>query len=236
MDQLGTTEGPFARSRQTNGTSSAAAPSSETASPDASAAKITPCAPRLSLLIRAAKLVTSHGEFVCVVRDISATGIGVRLFHDAPWGDPVELHMPSGAVCELRQMRANGREVGYEFVSAIDVGQFVDEIGPYPKRGLRLGLSFPAVVTAHAKSVEAIVSNLSQQGARIECDGSFALDQALRIEGDDDEVSFGPVSAKVRWRRDDCYGVVFEDTLTLPDFAQLAAQLQCPALLEREQA
>jgi hypothetical protein len=39
------------------------------------------------------------------------------------------------------------------------------------------------------------------------------------------------VRAKIRWRRDQRYGLVFEDTFTLGDFARMAAWLQAPALL-----
>lgn len=187
---------------------------------------------RVQTLIRVAKLVTSHGEIVCVIRDISETGVGLRLFHTAPWGEPIELHMPTGAVRCVRQVHSNGNEIGYEFTEAIDVDAFVNEVAPHPKRGLRLGLSFPACVTSRARTFEATVCDLSQQGAKIQCDGHFAIDQALHIEGDWPEVSFGPVTAKVRWRRDASYGIVFEDTLTLSQFARLAARLQCPALLD----
>ena len=34
-------------------------------------------APRFISLIRAAKLVCGQGEFVCVIRDVSATGVSV---------------------------------------------------------------------------------------------------------------------------------------------------------------
>ena len=34
-------------------------------------------APRYTSLIRAAKLVCGQGEFVCVIRDVSSTGVSV---------------------------------------------------------------------------------------------------------------------------------------------------------------
>ena len=40
------------------------------------------------------------------------------------------------------------------------------------------------------------------------------------------------IRAKVRWRRERHYGVVFDDTFALGDFARLAARLQAPALLD----
>ncbi len=189
-------------------------------------------APRTSLLIRAAKLVTSQGEFVCVLRDVSETGICVRLFHSAPAGDPVELHMPAGGVYALRSVWEKDREAGFEFIENVDVSQLINESGEYPKRGLRLGVYFPITISTLTQSSEALVENLSQQGARFESDAKFAIDQSLRLSCDEGGVAVKDLRAKVRWRRDKQYGVVFDDTLTLSDFARFAASIQCPRLID----
>ncbi|WP_298306774.1 PilZ domain-containing protein [uncultured Erythrobacter sp.] len=188
--------------------------------------------PRYTLLIRAAKLVTDHGEFICVVRDVSETGVRLRLFHDPPTGEPIELHMVGGDVYSLRQVRQDGNEVGCEFIERIDLPRFLTEENAYPKRGLRLSLCFPInIVSLSGLRDDGTIVNLSQQGARFSCKGMYAIDQALRVECTEQEVGFGAVSAKVRWRRDSEYGVVFENTLSLEEFAKLAAKLQKPELL-----
>lgn len=188
-------------------------------------------APRFTLLIRAAKLVTSHGEFVCVVRDVSETGVAVKLFHGMPTGDPVELHMPGDGVYELKNVWEKDNQAGFQFAEPVDVGRLINEVGQYPKRGLRLGLSFPIRIKTLTQTADGIVENLSQQGARFECDSLFAIDQTVRIETVDEGLVLKEIRAKVRWRREKQYGVVFEDTLTLSDFARFAARLQCPKLL-----
>ena len=189
-------------------------------------------APRFTLLIRAAKLVSSQGEFVCVIRDVSETGVSVRLFHAMPKADPLELHMPSGGVYELCPVWERDNEAGFEFTSPVDVQRLINEAGEYPKRGLRLGLCFPITLSTLTQKCEGVVENLSQQGARFECDGLFAIDQSLRVSSPDGGSLFKEVRAKVRWRRDRQYGVVFDDTFTLGDFARLAARLQAPSLLD----
>jgi hypothetical protein len=189
-------------------------------------------APRFTLLIRAAKLVTSHGEFVCVIRDVSETGVSMRLFHASPKGEPIELHMPGGSVYELTNVWEKGNEAGFEFAKPVDTQQLINEVGNFPKRGLRLGLVFPVKISGLSQSCEGVVENFSQQGARFECDGLFAIDQSLRIECADKEIAIGEIRAKVRWRRNREYGVVFDDTLSLGDFAKLAAKIQCPDLLD----
>lgn len=187
---------------------------------------------RYTLLIRAAKIVTPHGEFVGVIRDVSEAGLSLRLFHNVPQGDPIELHMPGGAVYGLSPIWTRDLEAGFEFDQTVDVAQLINEVGQFPKRGLRLGLVFPIRLRTLTGTFEGVVENLSQQGARFDCNSRFAIDQTLRIECLENAAELGEVRAKVRWRRDSQYGVVFEDTLTLRDFALFAARLQEPGLLD----
>jgi len=188
-------------------------------------------APRFTLLIRAAKLVSAQGEFVCVIRDVSETGVSVRLFHALPSCKDFALHMPAGATYEVSCVWQRENEAGFTFAHSVQVGQLVNESSDYPKRGLRLGLCFPVLVHTLSGSFDAVVENLSQQGARITCDQLLAIDQNVRIAAPGLTGKTGEVRAKVRWRRERQYGVVFDDTFTLGEFARLAAQLQAPALL-----
>jgi hypothetical protein len=189
-------------------------------------------APRFTLLIRAAKLVSAQGEFVCVIRDVSETGVSVRLFHALPSCQDFELHMPAGTAYAISRVWNRDNEAGFSFAEPVDIARMINESGEYPKRGLRLGLCFPVMLTTLTQSCEATVENLSQQGARFECDGLLAIDQTVRIEAPGVSSAMREVRAKVRWRRGQHYGVVFDDTFALGDFARLAAQLQAPALLE----
>lgn len=188
--------------------------------------------PRFTLLIRAAKLVSPNGEFVCVIRDVSETGVSVRLFHKLPTGSPLELQMPGGGSYQIETKWQRGNEVGFAFVEAVEVESLIKEADEYPKRSMRLDLFFPIKVSTLTQSAEGLVLNLSQQGARFESDGLFAIDQNLRLASVESIPELSEVRAKVRWRRDKEYGVVFDDTFTLGDFARLAARLQCPGLLD----
>lgn len=185
-------------------------------------------AQRFTLLIRAAKLVTDTAEFICVIRDVSSTGVSVKLFHAAPESEMMALELQSGERYNIRKVWDKPRQLGFEFADDVDVEKFVSEVGEFPKRGIRLGIEFPITVNSAAQRVMAEVENISQQGARFSCDALFAIAQNLRIECE----GMKEVRAKVRWRSQNSYGVVFDDTFSLADFAQLAAQLQQPALLD----
>jgi hypothetical protein len=188
-------------------------------------------APRFTLLIRAAKLVCEAGQFVCVIRDVSETGMSVRLFHALPCEDHFELHMPAGAVYQLIRVWQRDNEAGFRFADPVDAGTLINEASSYPKRGLRLGVCFPVTLTTLTQRCLGTVKNLSQQGALVECEGLFAIEQSLRIEAADIASELKEIRAKVRWRRGTGYGLVFEDTFTLGDFAKLAARLQAPGLI-----
>lgn len=187
-------------------------------------------APRIKTLIRSAKLITKQGEFVCVVRDVSRTGVRVRLFHALPDEPQMALQMPSGSTYELRPVRQMENEAGFEFISEVDVETLVHEASDYPKRALRFSIFFPITVNAPDGRWEAVVENLSQQGARFECEGLFAIDQTLKLVGEEGAEGFSEIEAKVRWRRDNAYGVVFDNTFSLNDFATLCMRLQSPML------
>jgi len=182
--------------------------------------------------MRSAKLIYGGGEFVCILRDVSDVGISVRMFHTPPSGDRVELQMPGGGSYELRPVWSRDFEAGFEFATPIDVARLIGEVDDFPKRGVRLGLCFPIRITSSTEACEGFVENLSQQGARFHCDHLFAIDQALQIESANRYESAVNLRAKVRWRKDNDYGVVFDDTFTLADFARFAARLQAPGLLD----
>lgn len=186
-------------------------------------------APRVTLLIRPAKISTVEGEFVCVIRDVSSTGVSVRMFHLPPVGQRASLETETGQVIAMERVWARGKDVGFRFLSPIDVNALVGEEGHYPKRKLRLSIELPVVMLVLGQEHHAIVRNLSQQGARIECEQRLAIDQIVRLRSR----PLPEIRAKVRWRGGNEYGLVFEDTFKLAEFAELAAHLQSPSLIER---
>ena len=184
-------------------------------------------AQRFASLIRAAKLVGANGEFVCVIRDVSTSGISVRTFHKLPAG-ALTLTLQNGDAYDLQLVRANGNEASFTFADTVDVEKLIVETSKYPKRQLRVNLAHPAHVSTATQRFSAIVTNLSQQGAQVQCDAMFAIEQPVRFEAR----PLPDIRAKIRWRSEDVYGLAFDTTFTLREFAQQTARLQAPALLE----
>lgn len=189
-------------------------------------------APRFTLLIRAAKLIAPEGEFITVIRDVSESGISLRGFHAFPGGAPLALELQTGERHDLEKAWHCGWESGFRFVRPVDIARLIAEAGRYPKRQLRLNLAFSVEIGLLGCRVQGEVVNVSQQGARIACDERFAIAQPLRIVS----AVFPEVRARVRWRRDGQYGVVFDDTFSLNQLAQFACASQCPSLLAEPEA
>ena len=183
-------------------------------------------APRFFALIRSAKLIAPQGEFVCVVRDVSTTGVRLRCFHALPSGPAMALELQNGDIFELERVREEGTEASFRFAAPATIERLMQESDPFPRRPLRLGLAIPLTLRTLAGTVPAATRNMSQQGCRIESALPLALAQPVVI----DSPHLPGIRAKVRWRRDGDLGLVFDDTFSLRDFAILAARLQCPAL------
>lgn len=186
-------------------------------------------APRFTSLIRAAKLVCGHGEFVCVLRDVSSAGVRLRCFHAIPHADAMTLELQNGDTFPIEPVREDGCEASFRFTAPVPVERLVQETWHYPRRPLRLNIAMDLTLHTATGSIGVVTRNVSQQGCSIECDLPLAMAQEVVIEG-----AHPPgIRAKVRWRGEGACGLVFDDTFTLEDFARYTARVQCPALVVR---
>ena len=179
-------------------------------------------AQRFTLLIRTAKLVCESGEFICIIRDVSETGVRLRLFHALPADAHMALELSNGEHYFIERVWERDSHAGFRFAAPIDVHAFIAEVSPYPRRQMRLRLQFPALLTADGQVSAATVRDLSSQGGRIECARFLALGQRIKLQGD----HFPAVLAKVCWRSGSDYGLVFEQVFTLEALAVMAGTLQ----------
>lgn len=182
-------------------------------------------AERFTLMLRVAKLVSSHGEYPCVIRDVSATGVRLRLFHALPAEKRFALMLGNGECYFIENVWEHEREAGFQFATPIDVAAFMQESSNYPKRQVRLALDLPAALSIREFSSPVIIRDLSQQGARIESDRPLAIDQHFRLKGHHLPEIFGTV----RWKKGAAHGVVFQQSFRLDDLAKLIWTLREPA-------
>ena len=70
-------------------------------------------AARVALLIRPAKLISGRFEYPCVMRDVSETGVSVRLFHPIGEHEAWEIEMLGGERHAVEQIWLDGLAAGF---------------------------------------------------------------------------------------------------------------------------
>jgi hypothetical protein len=179
-------------------------------------------APRFSLMLRAAKLLSPSGEYVCIVRDVSETGAKLKLFHPMPPEAYFLLELSNGDRFPMEMVWQEGGHGGFRFVGHVDVHTLIDEPSAWPRRQIRLKIESPALITIDGVDGAALLINLSQQGACIETGKQLAERQRLYLEIPGIPVQIG----HVRWRKGFTHGIVFQEGFRLDDFARYAFMLQ----------
>ncbi len=184
--------------------------------------------PRFTLLIRTAKLILNNAEYLCVIRDVSAEGVSVRLFHPMP----IETHhaqlvleLQAGDRHPVTSVWQKSGEAGFRFMAPVDVEQVIRRSSRFPKRELRFAAQLPVTVLVFGKKYPALLHNISQQGAMIETADRLLIAQTIRIECK----GLPDIEAKVRWRKGEQYGLIFDTTFRLHDLAGIVHALQARA-------
>jgi hypothetical protein len=178
-------------------------------------------APRFALMLRSAKLIADGVEHLCIIRDVSETGVKLRLFHPVPHAAQLMIETASGEHYPMQVVWESKTEAGFRFVRPINVDTFVSESGPYPKRPLRLRVYHPAEVRIGKQAYPAHILDISRQGARIAIATKLALGQKFCLEARELPL----FEATVCWRREPEYGVVFSQVMGLEELAQRAERM-----------
>lgn len=179
-------------------------------------------APRSSLMLRTAKVVCQSGEYLCLVRDVSASGAGLRFFHAVPPEPRIFLELADGQIHPIERVWARENEAGYRFAAEIDVAEFITEHSDHPHRAIRLRLERPALVSVDGHDVQATLRDISRTGARIVAQQSWPLQAFVRLELAGLPIRYG----HVRWREGTAHGIVFQNAMPLGDLALQLLALQ----------
>jgi len=179
-------------------------------------------APRFTVLIRAAKLISPEGEFLCVIRDVSETGLSARIFHPLPECGAMMIELQNGDRYEADLVWQDEERAGFRFCQPVDVARVINLPSRFAKRAIRLNIKAPASLIASLQITPATILDISQQGAKIACDRHFSIDQRIKLAA----AGLRETEAKVRWRREGQCGLVFEETFQFGELARIAQQLR----------
>ena len=97
-------------------------------------------APRYTLMMRQAKLRTATSELLCVVRDLSVSGISIRTFHPLPPGDRFTVELREGHPYSIEKIWERDGEAGFKFRDPVALEIILGEDARYPRRPMRVGV------------------------------------------------------------------------------------------------
>ena len=182
-------------------------------------------APRVGVMIRPAKLLTPEGEFLCVVRDVSETGLSARVFHEMPDCGEVTIELQNGDQYDAEIVWQADGKIGLNFEHRADLARLVECPSRYSKRPIRVRLEVPARVSSLTGQVDVSLQDISGQGAKIACEERLPLSGNITLHA----TGLQEIRAKIRWRRNGEYGLVFVDTLQMAELAQAVRVMQLGA-------
>lgn len=177
--------------------------------------------PRFTLLIRTGKLIVEDREYLCIIRDLSATGASIRGFHPVPAGQRIAIEFQNGERHAVGRVWQQGHEAGFEFLTPIEVDEIVAGYSKYRKRDLRFAIDLPVTLAFADRTVAGRLANVSRQGGNLICQSVLPIDLPVRMQG----AGLPEIEARIRWRNEGVYGLVFDTTFSLGDLSLLIASL-----------
>ena len=154
-------------------------------------------AERFTLMIRTARLILDGHDHLCVIRDISATGMKLRLFHPLPPHRMLAVALGNGEGHVAEVAWSEGDDLGLRLLAPISVETLLDEErGAEPRQPIRLRIALEALIHAGREAMPARFVDIGQQGATIEVPQKLLIGEQVRIQ----TAMLPPLIATVRSR------------------------------------
>lgn len=174
---------------------------------------------RHTTVFQVAKLITPAFQELCILRDISATGLRAEVYREVAEGDAVSIEFRTGHRVSGKIVWVRDGAIGVHFdqeVSVVEIlshSSFDDRIGRI--RPPRLDVDLEAKLRIGLKLAPVRVLDASQAGVKIAYDQDVRIEQAC-------EIMLPGLNrrAVVRWQRQATIGLMFCDPLPYPDFVQ----------------
>ena len=179
--------------------------------------------PRHTALLRVALLHTKGANDLCVVKNISPTGLSARVYRDLAIEQRVEIEFRSGERLEGSVVWQCDRDVGILFPTPIDVdavlaSRWVTENGR--RRNLpRIQIDCEAKLTVGSRSFDVWLQDISQAGAKIKAE----VPPARRSEVSLSLPDLSSIAGVVQWVRGNELGISFNECIS---FERLARWIQ----------
>lgn len=191
-------------------------------SPDASAHSDRREHTRNIKVMRVARLkdIQMHAECLGMVRDVSSGGMMIDALFPLEVGHHISVALLDDQELAGEIVWRDGRTVGVKFDSEIAVEEILArpavKIDGQRSRLPRFQACKPSRITYENQVYDAILSNISQRGAKLNCDAAPKMNSNIIIRID----ASHSVAATVKWRSGRMIGVEFHRLLPLPELAK----------------
>lgn len=170
-------------------------------------------------VLQVAKLVSKHGEELCIVRDISSGGLKAEIYSRLYRGEEVSVAFKSGHTVSGKVAWADDRHIGVAFADEIDPGDLLvrgeRDLDGNLLRAPRLRVDIPARLRVGGETLSIHLCDVSQDGCKIRTRSALTQGSGCEIW----LPALGYRIASVRWVRDDHAGILLHERLRYSDFA-----------------
>lgn len=173
-------------------------------------------------VLKSAILRTSHGDELCLIRNISAGGVMMHVFSRLKYSDPVTIEFRSSHIVRGHVVWCRDDLAGVKFNKLINVPDILTDSSRLPdqtSRPPRITVGAPAKLRSGSQYQSVVLCNISQGGARIQLSepDKVGEEAVLTVNG------LPPIIGTVRWRTGDYAGVAFNTLIAFEDVARWAS-------------
>ena len=163
-------------------------------------------------LFRVGALMIGDQRELCLIKNISAGGMMVRVYCDVAANTPIRIELKCGEPISGKVTWVKADNLGVSFDDPIDVLDILatNEHGPRPRMP-RIEIDCPVTLYDEGQRIEVRAIDISQGGLKVECETELHRDAdiAVTLPG------MAPQAGVVKWISDDCVGITFNRLLPL---------------------
>lgn len=171
--------------------------------------------PRYTLILKAAVLEQDGRSFFCLVRNISVSGLELKIYTRPVQDADASLRVADEPLIKGRVAWIDKDRAGINFYEELDTPTLLrvrQKLRPNRRRAIpRMNVEASAIVRTSGRAFPAVVCDISSLGARVRPNCSLSAGDRAVVELSD----LPPINAYVRWSDGGESGLVFETPIPM---------------------
>lgn len=170
---------------------------------------------RSIMIMRVGLLEQSGKPFFCLVRNVSSTGISVKLYNPVPRPGEVAVRIADESPIDGKIVWINGNNAGIGFAQGVDpqtLMRLQQKLRPVRRRSLpRVKATSHAALHIGGRIIQAVLRDISSLGARVITSRSLEIGARASIRIPD----LPEITGYVRWTECSESGLTFETPIPM---------------------